>query len=125
VRSSGTAAEQRLASFLSAQKLRFTLNVRDLPGCPDVVFRRRKVAVFVNGCFWHGHSGCSRAKLPTTNADRWRTKIHTNKSRDRRVAGELRAAGWSVLTVWECSLGEKGLALFYTRLSRALARERK
>lgn len=124
VRSSGTGPEMRVAQSLREQGLLFEINASDLPGRPDVVFRREKVAVFVHGCFWHGHTNCPRAKLPVTNAMKWESKILTNARRDRRVAVSLRKQGWSVLTVWECHLAAPALARFYLRLLRALHRDK-
>ncbi|MYD69547.1 MAG: DNA mismatch endonuclease Vsr [Acidobacteria bacterium] len=74
-----------------------------LPGKPDFTWRRQKVVVFVDGCFWHGHT-CPRGKLPGTNVDAWRIKIDRNRRRDRRNARALRSRGWRVLRVWECQL---------------------
>lgn len=83
-------------------------NVRDLPGTPDIVMRKYKVVVFVNGCFWHGHEGCKYFKYPKSNEDFWREKIHANQERDQRKIQELQELGWHVITVWECDLrGEK------------------
>lgn len=122
VRSNRTAPELRLIEFVTERRRRFTLHADDLPGRPDVVFRRKKVAVFVHGCFWHGHAGCSRAKLPQTNRQKWRLKIEANAKRDRRVVVRLRAEGWSVLTVWECQTRRRDLGQFYARLTRKLRR---
>lgn len=124
VRSRGTEPELRVTNALREQGLLFEINASDLLGRPDVVFRREKVAVFVHGCFWHGHANCPRAKLPATNAAKWESKISTNARRDRRVAGSLRKQGWSVLTVWECNLTAPALARFHLRLVRALRRQR-
>lgn len=122
VRSRGTAPEKRLIAFLQARGLVFGLNAKDLPGCPDIVFRRKKVAVFVNGCFWHGHPGCARAKLPKTNNERWHQKVVANVRRDRRVRATLREDGWSALTIWECMMQPEELERFHSRLTRKLHR---
>jgi DNA mismatch endonuclease (patch repair protein) len=81
---------------------RFRLHRRDLPGSPDLVFSRRKMAVFVHGCFWHRHPGCSRATTPKTRTEFWVGKFKRNVERDAEVERSLRAQGWDVLTVWEC-----------------------
>lgn len=91
-----------------------------LPGKPDFVFPLRRVAAFVDGCFWHG---CPRhATQPKTNAAFWRDKIATNKARDRRVNRALRGRGWSVIRIWEHELRRRDEAKLVRRLLRALAR---
>ncbi len=99
-----TAPELRVRRLLHALGFRFRLHRDDLPGKPDIVLPRHRKIVLVHGCFWHGHSGCSRATLPTTNTPFWEKKIGGNKTRDRRVRRELRALGWKVLVLWQCQL---------------------
>lgn len=82
--------------------LRFSLHRKDLPGKPDVVFPKWKTAIFVHGCFWHRHGGCSKASNPKTRKKYWQEKFEANVQRDRRSVRQLRKQGWSVLTVWEC-----------------------
>ncbi len=89
-----------------------------LPGKPDFVFPRGKLAVFVDGCFWHGHE-CGRNLKPKRNAALWRGKIVGNKNRDRRVTRKLRAAGWTVVRIWECALAKRPLNCLQ-RIQRAL-----
>ncbi len=104
VRSSGTALEKRVVELARAAGARLRTNSKHLPGAPDVVAPAAKVAVFVHGCFWHQHS-CSRgSRQPTSNVEYWTRKLERNVRRDRRVARELRALGWTVVTVWECQL---------------------
>jgi DNA mismatch endonuclease (patch repair protein) len=104
VRSSGTALEKRVLELARAAGARLRTNSKDLPGAPDVVAPAAKVAVFAHGCFWHQHS-CSRgSRRPASNAEYWTRKLERNVRRDRRVARELRALGWTVVTVWECQL---------------------
>ncbi len=92
-------------------------------GKPDFVFRRERVAVFVDGCFWHG---CPRhATQPASNAIFWSTKLARNVARDREVGRTLRKAGWEVLRVWECALSRKQSARTAARIARALRRSRK
>jgi DNA mismatch endonuclease (patch repair protein) len=88
---------------LHAAGLRFRLHVRDLPGRPDMVFPRYRAAVFVHGCFWHGHD-CPLFKVPETRRDFWSAKIAGNRARDSRNRDALVREGWRVLTVWECAL---------------------
>lgn len=81
---------------------RFRLHRRDLPGTPDMVFPRLKKVIFVHGCFWHRHPGCSKASSPKTRAAFWQSKFDANVERDARSIRELRRAGWDVEVVWEC-----------------------
>ncbi len=104
VRNRDTAPEVAVRSMIHRMGYRFRLHARDLPGTPDIVLPRHKKVVFVHGCFWHGHEGCPRAKLPQTNAEFWRKKIETNVRRDRKVVEELAECGWQVLIVWGCEL---------------------
>ena len=80
---------------------RFRLHAEELPGTPDIVFRRKRKAIFVHGCFWHGH-GCAKGRLPKSRVDYWGPKIEANRTRDRRDAEALEAEGWKTLTVWQC-----------------------
>ena len=118
IRGKGTKPEIVVRRALFAQGFRFRLHRSDLPGGPDIVLPRRKVAIFVHGCFWHQHAGCRFAKLPSSNADFWRNKLDGNVQRDRRAIEALRSAGWRVLTVWECVTREKTVAPFIGPLVR-------
>jgi DNA mismatch endonuclease (patch repair protein) len=109
VRQSGTSAELRLRALLTAAGARYRLNVRDLPGRPDAANRSRRKAVFVHGCFWHGHPGCPKSGLPRSNRDFWEAKILGNVERDHRKEVALRGAGFQVMVVWECELGSPTL----------------
>ncbi len=95
--------EVRLATALRRAGLKGWRRGIRLPGKPDFAWGRERLAVFVDGCFWHGHD-CGKNVAPRTNAEQWREKILNNGRRDRRVAAELRRRGWSVLRVWECHL---------------------
>ncbi|MBO8416494.1 MAG: DNA mismatch endonuclease Vsr [Proteobacteria bacterium] len=103
IRSTGTKPEQAVRSYLFAHGFRYRKNVRSLPGCPDVVLPKYRTVIFVNGCFWHHHD-CGGFVLPATNREFWQQKIERNVERDKKVRAELEAAGWRVLTVWECEL---------------------
>lgn len=107
VRQRGTKAEDDVAGVLCALDIRFRRNVRTLPGSPDFANKSRKWALFVNGCFWHHHAGCTRATTPTRNRAFWRAKFEANVKRDRSKTGLLRRMGFSVLTVWECETRDK------------------
>lgn len=102
IRSKDTKGEIQLRSAMHALGFRYRLHRRDLPGKPDLVFPRYRAVIFVNGCFWHGHS-CSLFKWPKSRPELWQDKIHGNKRRDERVYQALRADGWRVAVVWECS----------------------
>jgi len=98
----------------------FRGNVKQLPGTPDIVIQGQKKAIFVHGCFWHGHEGCSRAARPETNRPFWDKKINGNIARDRRNVRELKKIGWSVLVIWQCQT--KNEATLTTRLQRFIER---
>lgn len=85
---------------------RYRLHAEDLPGRPDIVFRSRKKAVFVHGCYWHGH-GCSKGQPPKSNVDYWLPKLSANKDRDIRKEQALRILGWNVLTIWQCDVNDQ------------------
>jgi len=116
IRGRHTKPELVVRRYLHSRGLRYRLHCSSLPGRPDLVFRRLRTVVFVNGCFWHQHAGCRFAVLPRSNAVFWRVKLRGNQLRDRRNAGRLRWAGWRVFTIWECDLSERSLA----RLFRAV-----
>lgn len=104
VRSKDTSPERRVRQLLFAMGFRYRLHDKRLPGRPDIVFHGRAKVIFVNGCFWHGHEGCRYGRLPKTRVDFWAAKILRNRERDRQNTEKLRAAGWSILTVWQCEL---------------------
>ena len=104
VRSKNTKPELKVRSLVHAMGYRFRLHRKDLPGSPDLVFAGRRAVIFVHGCFWHGHTCKRGARQPKDNAEYWQTKIARNRDRDVRVEGELKAAGWRCLVLWECEL---------------------
>lgn len=108
VRGADTGPELAVRRALRAAGLGYRLGGGGLPGRPDVTMAGRRVALFVHGCFWHGHDCARGARLPKANGDYWRAKIDRNRARDARVQAALEAAGWRVLTVWECALREPG-----------------
>jgi DNA mismatch endonuclease, patch repair protein len=103
-----TKPELIVRRALFAAGYRFRLHRRDLPGAPDVVLPRVKVAMFAHGCFWHMHTACKYSKLPSTRREFWRDKLEGNVERDRRAIESLRSAGWRVLIVWECATRDAG-----------------
>lgn len=110
VKGRDTAPEWKVRRMLRAAGIGYRLGGCGLPGRPDVVMKGRKLALFVHGCFWHGHDCPRGARKPQANADYWAAKIDRNRARDARVSAELTAAGWRVVTVWECRLREPGFA---------------
>lgn len=102
-----TKPELMVRKYLHARGLRFRIHDKKLPGCPDIVFRKYKVVVFVNGCFWHGHVGCDKFRIPSANHEFWKHKITLNQARDYRAEVELKLLGWRVLRVWGCELSPK------------------
>ena len=103
VKSENSKPELSVRSALHRAGFRFRLHRKDLPGTPDVVLPRYKLAIFVHGCFWHGHR-CKNNRRPRSNLSYWLPKIANNKKRDIRVRRELRAAGWKSMVVWECKV---------------------
>lgn len=99
-----TKPEIMVRKYLFARGLRYRKNVKQLPGTPDIVFPKYKTAVFVNGCFWHGHKGCKYSHLPSTNLEYWEKKIADNLERDDRKTRKLEKLGYRVLIVWQCQL---------------------
>lgn len=107
VRQRGTPAEVSVAKACRELGLRYRLNVRSLPGSPDIANKARRWAIFVNGCYWHHHTNCKRATIPTLNNQFWCDKFSANRARDARKVRELRAEGYKVIVVWECEAGDR------------------
>lgn len=103
IRGVNTKPERYVRSLLHREGFRFRLNVRELPGRPDIVLPRYRAVIFVHGCFWHGHS-CHLFRLPSTRPEFWSAKIKRNRENDHAAMGALHALGWRVATVWECAL---------------------
>ncbi len=120
IRGKDTRPEMILRRGLHARGYRFRLHDRRLPGSPDLVFPGRRAVIFVHGCFWHGHD-CHLFRLPATRQEFWRAKIAGNAARDAVAEGALVAAGWRVLTVWECSLKGREKLAVETVLDRVAA----
>lgn len=118
IRSRNTRPEMAVRRYLWRQGYRYRLCVRKLPGRPDIVLRRLKVAIFVNGCFWHGHGHITRR--PDNNAAYWQQKIEGNRQRDIENGIKLRQMGWTVITIWECELAPKRRDSTLARLGEAL-----
>jgi DNA mismatch endonuclease, patch repair protein len=104
VRSKNSRPEVAVRKIVFALGYRYRLHTRALPGCPDLVFRRRGKVIFVHGCFWHRHANCALARLPKSRIDFWTAKLEGNRNRDKRNKRALVREGWKVLTIWECQL---------------------
>ena len=104
IKGKDTKPEMIVRKYLFSRGLRFRVQVRKLPGNPDIVLPKYKTVIFVNGCFWHGHEGCRYFRLPKSNVEFWKEKIERNVARDVRNEAELKALGWRVVRVWECEI---------------------
>lgn len=102
VKGKNTTPEMRVRKIAHAMGLRFRLHRKDLPGNPDIVFPKYRVAMFVHGCFWHRHEGCAKATIPKTRTAFWQEKFDRNVIRDKKAIAELKALGWNTLVIWEC-----------------------
>lgn len=107
IHSKDTKPELKVRKWLWSRGYRYRLNVKGVPGKPDIVMRRYRTAIFVNGCFWHGHEGCDKFRIPKTNVEFWETKILRNQERDKQNYQILQDNGWQVLVLWECQLTKK------------------
>lgn len=107
IRSKNTKPEVTLRKALHQLGFRYRLGGAGLPGRPDLVLPKYKVAVFVHGCFWHRHAGCKVASTPKSNSEFWSAKFQRNVARDAKVSSELKALGWNVFVIWECELSAK------------------
>ena len=104
IHSANTKPEIIVRKYLFSRGFRYRLNHKRLPGHPDIVLRKYRTCIFVNGCFWHGHEGCRYFKMPKSNTEFWTAKVARNRERDKRVQRELAGMGWHCITVWECEL---------------------
>ena len=122
VKGRDTSPELKVRRALTALGARYRLHRKDLPGSPDIVMPGRRLALFVHGCFWHGHDCARGARVPKANRDYWLAKVGRNRARDARTRAELEAAGWRVETLWECEL--KDAAALAGRLAALLGDDR-
>lgn len=104
IRATDTKPEILVRKFLFSHGFRYRIHSKNLIGKPDIVLPKYNTVVFVNGCFWHGHSNCQNAKIPVSNKSFWVNKILANADRDKRNVKALKKLGWKVYTVWECQL---------------------
>ena len=111
IRGKDTRPEIEVRKALHAKGFRYRLHARDVPGKPDATFPRYRAALFVNGCFWHGHD-CHLFRLPGTRTEFWQEKIARNQKRDEIVRAQLREKGWRSITIWECAIrGRESMGL--------------
>lgn len=111
VKARDTTPERRVRKLLTGLGARYRLHRKDLPGSPDIVLPGRRLAVFVHGCFWHGHDCPRGARVPKANRDYWLAKIGRNRTRDAVTTAALHAQGWRVETIWECDLKDEAALL--------------
>ena len=104
VKGKNTKPEIMVRKFLFEHGYRYRLHRKDLPGKPDIVLPKYKTAIFINGCFWHGHKYCKYFTLPETNSEFWKSKIDSNIKRDKESHEELSKLGWKVIDIWQCNL---------------------
>ena len=108
IKGKNTKPEMVVRKYLWSRGFRYRVNNPRLPGHPDIVLRKYRTCIFVNGCFWHGHEGCKYFRMPKTNTVFWERKISRNRERDREEQKQLARMGWHCITVWECELkGER------------------
>ena len=112
--------ELLVRSLIHCLGYRFRLHRRDLPGTPDLVFPRYRKIIFVHGCFWHGHIGCKKSKLPETNREFWENKINRNKENDKNSILKLNERGWEILTIWECQIKKSKIENLKKRITKFL-----
>ena len=106
VKSRDTGPEMVVRRLLHGMGYRYRLHRKDLPGKPDIVFVARRKAIFVHGCFWHGHD-CPKGRLPKSRLDYWQPKLDENRIRDRTKTEQLKSLGWNVLVIWQCETVDK------------------
>jgi len=104
IKGKNTKPEMLVRKFLFANGFRYRLNVKTLPGKPDIVLPKYKTVIFVNGCFWHGHNGCKYFVVPKTRTEWWLNKIKETQKRDREAEIQLNVSGWKIITLWTCQL---------------------
>ena len=122
IHSASTKPELQLRRALWQLGFRYRVNVKGLPGSPDIVLAKYRTVIFVHGCFWHGHKGCKNYTVPKTNTEFWVAKVARNQERDQEVWRQLEAKGWFVIIVWECELKKKVLSETVERVAAEIVR---
>lgn len=120
VKGRNTSPERLVRSRVFAKGFRYRIHNKNMPGSPDLSFPRYRVAVFVHGCFWHGHD-CPRGRKPQSNVEFWTRKLEGNVARDKKVMAALQEQGWTVVVIWTCEI-EKGVRALLNRLQQRRAR---
>ena len=123
IKGKNTKPELIVRSFLFSTGYRYRLHAKNLPGKPDIVLKKYKTIIFVNGCFWHGHTNCKYAQIPKTRTNYWTTKISNNKRKDIKAAKSLRKLGWNIITIWECQLKPKKSSNTLRALEKSLRQQ--
>lgn len=116
IRGTKTKPEDLVAKYLFSQGFRYRRNVKSLPGSPDIVLKKYRTVIFVNGCFWHAHEGCKRFVLPDTNREFWQAKLLRNRERDSENYKLLTNLGWKIFIIWECDLKKDKMAATLSKL---------
>lgn len=122
IRGRNTGPEVRVRQALHRMGYRFRLHRRGLPGSPDIVLLRKRLAIFVHGCFWHQHPGCRLARLPKSRLDYWLPKLDRNAARDAEAVNALQEMGWRTIVIWECQTVDRDALV--ERLRRGLEEDR-
>ncbi len=120
IRGKDTKPEMVVRRFLFANGFRYRLHDTKLPGKPDIVLPKYKTVIFVNGCFWHGHKGCSYFVLPKTRTEWWLQKIKGTMARDKAAEVALNVLGWKVIVIWECQLKKDNQTITLSSLLSAI-----
>jgi DNA mismatch endonuclease (patch repair protein) len=109
VKTKNTTPETLVRKFLFSKGFRFRIHCKTLSGTPDIVLKKYRTIIFINGCFWHGHDNCKLASIPKSNTAFWQLKIDRNKLRDNLNVSKLQAQGWNVIIIWGCQLKKAAL----------------
>ncbi|MFZ5761283.1 MAG: very short patch repair endonuclease [Thermodesulfobacteriota bacterium] len=120
VRAKDTKPEMRVRKLVHSMGYRYRLHARNLPGCPDLVFRKRRKVIFIHGCFWHQHDCAMGNRMPKSRIEFWREKLLGNKRRDAQNRQQLKAEGWSVLVIWECQTATTKMDRLRSQIARFL-----
>ena len=107
IKSKNTKPEIIVRSHLYSLGFRYRIHNKSLPGKPDISNKKKKIAIFINGCFWHSHKDCKYAVIPKTRTEWWKKKLNKNKKRDKRNLKKLKSMKWNILVLWECEIKNK------------------